>query len=122
VQEHARGNEPTHWDLMLEAGGVLRTYRLDLPPEPALDGLSRPCTATRIHDHTLKFLSYQGSVNKGLGSVRIVDSGTYRLLEDSTESFRLDFEGETLRGQFRLAHIEDDKWQFEQCKDNADAQ
>jgi len=107
---------------MLETGGVLRTYRLDSPPESALGGLSRPCTATRIHDHPLRFLSYQGSVNKGLGMVRIVDSGTYQLLEDGTESFRLDFEGETLRGQFRLAHIEGNEWEFGQFKNNADAQ
>jgi len=99
---------------MLEAGGVLRTYRLDSPPESASCMLARPCTATRIHDHPLKFLSYQGSVNKGLGSVRIVDSGTYQLFEESTGSLRLDLEGETLRGEFRLAHVKGKKWEFKQ--------
>ena len=105
-----------HWDLMLEAGGVLQTYRLDLPPEPALGGLSRPCTATRIHDHPLRFLTYQGSVNKNLGNVRIVDSGSYQLLEDGTESFRLDFDGEALNGQFRFAHLEDNRWEVGRCQ------
>jgi len=106
---------------MLEADGVLRTYRLDSPPECASGGVASPCTATRIQDHPLRFLSYQGSVNKGLGTVRIVDSGTYRLFENGTESFRLDFEGETLSGQFRLAHIEGNEWEFGQFKNNADA-
>ncbi|MBC8473126.1 MAG: hypothetical protein H8D56_27015 [Planctomycetes bacterium] len=98
--------------MMLDAGGVLQTYRLDLPPEFALGGLGRPCTATRIQDHPLRFLEYEGSVNKGLGSVRIVDSGRYQLLDDGTESFLLDFDGEALTGQFRLAHIEGNEWQF----------
>jgi len=104
---------------MLEAGKILQTYRLDLPPEQVLD---QPCTAVKIHDHPLRFLTYEGSVNKGLGSVRIVDSGTYRLFEDGTESFRLDFEGKTLKGQFRLARIEGNEWEFGQRKNNADAQ
>jgi len=93
-----------------------------VPPERASGGVARPCTATRIHDHPVRFLSYQGSVNKGLGSVRIVDSGTYRLLEDGMESFRLDFEGEILRGQFRLAHIEGNEWEFGRPKNDADGQ
>ena len=95
---------------MLQAGEVLRTYRLDLPPEELL---GRPCTATKIHDHPLRFLRYQGSVNEGLGSVRIVDSGTYHPIDDSPESLRLDFDGEILTGQFRLTHIEGDIWKFE---------
>lgn len=94
---------------MLEAGGILHTYRLDLPPGQLL---GRPCTATKIQDHPIRFLTYEGSVNKGLGSVRIVDSGTYRLVEDGTEFLRLDFDGEILRGEFRLAHLEGDEWEF----------
>ncbi len=110
MQEHAREDEPTHWDLMLATGGVLRTYRLDLPPDELL---GRPCTATKIHNHPLRFLRYQGSVNKGLGRVRIVDSGNYTLLEDTPESIRLDFDGQILTGHFRLSHQEGDVWKFE---------
>ena len=94
---------------MLEACGVLRTYRLDSPPEE-LGG--RTCTATKIHDHPLRFLTYQGSVNKGLGSVRLVDSGTYQLIEDSMKSFRLDFNGEILREEFQFVRLKGEKWEF----------
>ena len=102
---------------MLEAGEVLKTYRLDSPPGQLL---GQPCTATRIQDHPIRFLSYEGNVNRGRGNVRIVDSGTYQLFENGAESFRLDLEGETLRGQFRLAHIKGNEWEFGQCN-NPDA-
>ena len=107
-----------HWDLMLEACGVLRTYRLDSPPEE-LGG--RTCTATKIHDHPLRFLTYQGSVNKGLGSVRLVDSGTYQLIEESMESFRLDFNGESLRGGFSLARTKGDAWELGPHRNDANS-
>ncbi len=104
---------------MLEAGGALRTYRLELPPGRLLQ---RSTTAMRIPDHPPKFLSYQGSVNKGLGSVQIVDSGTYQLLSETGELLQLEMEGKVLRGRFRLAHIEGDRWKFGRCQDNAKVQ
>ena len=119
MQEHARDDEPTHWDLMLQTGGLLRTYRLDSPPVELLD---RPCTATKIDDHPLRFLRYQGSVNKGLGSVRIVDSGAYHLIDNSTDSFRLDFDGEVLRGQFHLTRVQGNEWEMKPSLNNTDAQ
>lgn len=119
MQEHTREDEPTHWDLMLEADGVLRTYRLDLPPEDLAD---RACTATQIHDHPLRFLTYQGGVNKGLGNARIVDSGTYQQIEDSGQSIRLDFNGEILRGEFSLARIKGDVWEFGPYRSDANSQ
>jgi len=104
---------------MLEAGGVLQTYRLELPPSRLLQ---RSTTATRIPDHPPKFLTYEGSVNKGLGSIQIVDSGTYQLLSETGELLQLELEGKVLRGRFRLAHIEGDRWKFGRCQDNAKAQ
>ena len=97
---------------MLETGGVLQTYRLDAPPERASSTPPRPCTATRIHDHPLRFLTYQGSVNNGLGGVRIVDSGTYQLIDHGEDCLLLEFYGEILTGKFRLAHVENDHWKL----------
>ena len=119
VQEHTRQGQPTHWDLMLGAGTVLRTYRLELAPAQLL---ARSTEATRIVDHPLKFLSYQGSVNKGLGNVRIVDSGTYQLFSETGESIQLELQGKILRGRFRLSHIEGSRWKSAPCQDNAKAQ
>ena len=87
VQRHQKESEPTHWDLMLEREGILETYRLAEPPEKWGKGAIE---AVKISDHPLKFLSYEGSVNKGKGRVEIADCGTYRLIkkdENSTADF-----------------------------------
>ncbi len=94
---------------MLEARGVLETYRLELPPEKLSQ---QTTTATKIFDHPLKFLSYEGSVNKGKGSVKIADAGTYQLLSGSEHRKELQLDGKILKGRFTLTHIEDDRWEF----------
>ncbi len=108
LQKHTSPGD-AHWDLMLEAGGVLETYRLELPPAKLSQ---QTTTAVKIFDHPLKFLSYEGSVNKGKGSVKIADAGTYQLLSDSEDRRELQLKGEILKGKFTLTHIEDDRWEF----------
>jgi len=74
IQEHKKDGD-IHWDLMLETEGVLRTYRLDCPPERLSD---KTAGAVKIFDHPLRFLTYEGSVNRGKGTVKIVESGRYK--------------------------------------------
>ncbi len=109
IQKHSKADD-VHWDLMLESGEVLQTYRLELPPEEISQ---RANTAVKIFDHPAKFLTYEGSVNEGKGNVKIADAGTYRILSDNQESQTLQLEGEILKGKFSLTHIKDDDWQFE---------
>ena len=98
---------------MLEKDGMLCTYRLDLPPDQ-ICGSS--CRATKIHDHALRFLTYRGTVNKGLGEVRPVDSGVYCVVEEGLETVTLCFEGEVLVGEFSLSRQADDSRVFRACK------
>lgn len=99
VHKHSRGKQ-LHWDLMLQAGQVLETYRLQLPPEQLR---RNGCTARRIFDHPLKFLSYEGSVNNGQGTVELVDSGTYEVLSRDEGKIELRLDGRILTGRFELA-------------------
>jgi hypothetical protein len=108
VQEHRRGDK-VHWDLMLEEQGVLATYRLPLPPEKITD---KPVVVEKIFEHDLKFLTYEGPVNKGLGTVRIIDSGVFEMLETTERTVRFRMEGKILCGEFTFEHIEQDWWQF----------
>ena len=108
IQKHAKDNN-LHWDLMLEAGNVLETYRLVLPPEK-LTHHSSP--AARIFDHPLKFLTYEGSVNKGKGTVEIAETGTYQLICESNHEKEFQFEGKIIKGKFSLIHIKDNNWEF----------
>ncbi len=97
-----------HWDLMLESGDTLLTWRLDKNPAE-IDG---PAEALRIFDHPLKFLTYEGPVNKGKGRVQIADAGTYEIMHKNGERIELDLLGEILKGKFSLTRVEDDRWQL----------
>jgi hypothetical protein len=61
-----------HWDFMLEAGDVLRTWAVDAPIEAGVD---RPARA--LPDHRRIYLDYEGEVSGGRGTVRRVDQGLY---------------------------------------------
>jgi len=109
VQKHQKESEPTHWDLMLERDGILETYRVALPPEK---WGKEAIEAAKIFDHPLKFLSYEGSVNKGKGRVEIADCGTYRLIKKDENQKQISFAGKLLKGEYRLCLIEDDRWEL----------
>ena len=94
---------------MTEKDGTLETWRLDVPPDK-LAGCN--CNAVKIVDHPLRFLSYEGPVNQGAGTVKSVESGTYILLEESRNSKRLELKGKILKCQCTLTHIEADRWEI----------
>jgi len=108
IQEHSTALG-VHWDFMLELGDVLQTYRLDKAPSQALH---LAVNATKIFDHPLKFLTYQGPVNRGCGNVRIAESGTYEMVHQAQNRIELNLNGKILKGKFTLSHIEGDNWQF----------
>jgi hypothetical protein len=72
IQEHTE-NDNVHWDLMLQVGCVLQTYRLDKAPKEIIHS---PAKANLISDHPFKFLTYEGPVNRGKGNVHLIESGT----------------------------------------------
>jgi hypothetical protein len=80
-----------HWDMMLEQGNVLRTWRLAAPPEPHIE-----VAAEAIGDHRLAYLDYEGPVSGSRGHVSCWDAGTYEWVEYSTKA-RL--AGEKLNGE-----------------------
>jgi hypothetical protein len=61
-----------HWDLLLEAGAALRTWRLAQPPEHP-----HPIAATQLPDHRTLYLDYEGPVSGGRGVVRAWDRGVF---------------------------------------------
>ncbi len=69
-----------HWDLLIEAGAVCRTWRLlDDPAGPG------PWRAEPIADHRLHYLDYEGPVSGNRGHVTRWDRGTWIWLT-ATES------------------------------------
>ena len=111
IQKHT-SQAGIHWDFMLEGQGILRTYRLDKSPEQLLQG---PAEAEKIFDHPLKFLTYQGSVNKGQDGVCIVESGTYQAGKEGDNLIELHLTGQILKGNFILKRLEEKIWSFFAC-------
>jgi hypothetical protein len=64
-----------HWDLMLEAGEALRTWRLAAPPQPGVS-----VAAEVSFDHRLAYLDYEGPVSGNRGCVKRWDSGSFEWL------------------------------------------
>lgn len=89
-----------HWDLMLEAGERLATWRLPGRANPGDDGV---VPAERIGDHRRDYLDYEGPVRGDRGHVRQSDMGTCRVLAESAEAWSVEFFGARLRGRYQLS-------------------
>jgi DNA ligase D-like protein (predicted 3'-phosphoesterase) len=108
VQEHTTP-KGIHWDLMLEQDGVLITFRLEHEPPQCL---AREVRAVKILDHPMRFLTYEGPVQKGTGRVRIFDRGAYECRNKSENLLVFELNGTLLTGDFTLTRIEGDEWRF----------
>jgi hypothetical protein len=108
VLKHTSGKD-VHWDFMLEWGKTLQTYRLEKAPE---ETLHQTADAVRIFNHPLKFLTYQGPVNRGRGSVRVIETGTYQIIHREQNRLELNLDGQILKGKFTLIHRKDNNWRF----------
>ena len=84
-----------HFDLLIEAGDVCRTWRLDVLP------LDSPA-ATPIADHRTHYLTYEGPVSGDRGTVARWDAGLCRVVEETGDGLRVDFQGRRLQGLFAI--------------------
>jgi hypothetical protein len=104
---HHTGYSDEHWDLMLESGDVLLTWRLDRDPtDPAT---AYPIAAERIGDHRKLYLDYEGSLSGNRGQVRRIDGGALRWLFSGPDGFGLELNGRKLVGRFAV-RVEQGRW------------
>jgi hypothetical protein len=95
ILEH---DHPTrHWDFLLEAGSVLRSWRLAELPSPG-----KPVAAEPSFDHRIIYLDYEGPVSGGRGSVTRWDTGTYSGSLEETD-LEVTVQGSRLRGAIRIS-------------------
>lgn len=103
ILEH---NHPAlHWDFMLEAGKVLRTWRLSACPEEG-----RTVAAEAALDHRPVYLDYEGPVSGNRGTVTRWDFGTFTWLSDEAEDIRVALTGRRLQGMVQLRRQETGDW------------
>jgi hypothetical protein len=85
--------KPSHWDLMLERDGVLLTWNLSQLPA-AWVGAAETIVATRIADHRIAYLDYEGPVSGDRGTVTRVDQGEYEVLSETDDAINVRLRGE----------------------------
>ena len=90
-----------HFDLMLETGGVLRTWSL-----PELPAAGKVVQAKALPDHRLAYLDYEGPVSANRGTVSRVEEGEYEVLAESSGLWRIHLVGRVLRGNLELRQEE----------------
>lgn len=109
ILEH---DHPTlHWDLMLESGDALKTWRLPAPPPQS------PTTALALGDHRLDYLHYEGPVSGNRGVVKRWDRGTYATVETETsQDWTIALDGARWQGTLTLVHQHGKDWSAQFCE------
>jgi DNA ligase D-like protein (predicted 3'-phosphoesterase) len=114
IQKHAAST--LHYDLRLEAAGVLKSWAV--PKGPSTDPREKRL-AVEVDDHSLGYADYEGVIGDGYGAGRVIvwDKGTYRSLtdgpvEEALENGHLSFwlDGEKLRGGWTLQRTGGAQW------------
>ena len=82
-----------HWDLMLEFGPVLRTWRLAEPPLPG-----KVVAAEPTFDHRLMYLDYEGPVSGDRGNVKRWQSGTFDLKHELPDLIEIAYQYSDVKG------------------------
>lgn len=111
---HHEGHGDPHWDLMIECGSVLATWRLPLP-RPVADSLAGP--AERIRNHRPAYLGYEGPIGGGRGDVRRLAGGEMRILRFSEARCRFRIPTGFFSGDYVLERNADGPlWTLSVCR------
>ena len=104
-----------HWDLMLDTGEHLRTWRLLQPP-----ATSQTIDAIALGDHRRVYLDYEGPVSGNRGNVRCWDRGTYAIESETIDRIDFALEGSRYRGKAALQQVSGEDWQFKLITESED--
>ena len=129
IQKHAAST--LHYDLRLEAGGVLKSWAV--PKGPSMDPRVRRL-AVPTEDHPMSYAGFEGVIPEGqygAGTVMVWDRGTLRSLKEGDEAdlernleeghATVWLEGEKLRGGFALIKTgkdESSRWLLIKMRDD----
>jgi hypothetical protein len=94
-----------HWDLLLEAGTVCRTWRL----MDIVDSMN-DVEAEEMFDHRWVYLDYEGPVSGDRGTVTRWDRGMYEWREQQDDLCEVKLSGARWQGTIRLSRVEGNRW------------
>lgn len=113
---------PSHWDFMLEAGNVLRTWALaELPgswrvAHHATQHAYANCrpiaeadtvAAEQLGDHRCEYLGFEGELSRNRGRVARIAAGTYQTEFDSPTKCRVFLDGDQIQGCLELIRVDE---------------
>jgi hypothetical protein len=96
-----------HWDFLVEAGGVLRAWRLLAEPKADTE-----ITAEPNADHRLLYLDHEGAVSGGRGSVVRWDAGCAEWAESEPDRVQVELRGVKLAGRATILRSAMGGWVF----------
>jgi DNA ligase D-like protein (predicted 3'-phosphoesterase) len=108
-----------HFDLRIEAGGVLRSWAV--PRGPSLDPAARRL-AVPVADHALDAGDFEGvhqGQRRGSGAVIIWDEGTSEIVRDEPGHLSVRLHGSKLSGGFALTRTGERRWILVKVRDAA---
>lgn len=91
-----------HWDVLVEHGEVLRSWRLLESPARWLVQAAVTLSAEAMGDHRRMYLDYEGPVSRERGRVARWDHGQAEWLVESETLVRLRLNGSRLVGELTL--------------------
>jgi hypothetical protein len=91
ISRHTGAKEGDHFDLMLERGEALKTWRLQTT------AFQTAQTARQIKDHRKTYLEYEGEIAGKRGRVELWDTGTYSEEEWQDDRIRVALSGRQTR-------------------------
>lgn len=100
ISRHTGSKEGDHYDLFLELGEALKTWRLQNTVFQAAQ------TAVAIKDHRLAYLDHEGEVSGKRGHVMIWDRGTYTSDLWTETRIQVALQGRQFRGRLLLERHE----------------
>ncbi|HPA73239.1 MAG TPA: DNA polymerase ligase N-terminal domain-containing protein [Spirochaetota bacterium] len=112
VHHHtSRPGEADHYDLMIDGGGALATWRIS---EESMARLLQGdiVVASKIADHRREYLSYEGPVSCDRGMVKIMDSGECEMADHSESARRYRMKGKELKGMMLISLLRGDRWEI----------
>ena len=109
---------PSHWDLMLEDGEVLRTWALTQLPRdwqllveqsvsnddvPKLVAATNAVPAEQLADHRPAYLDFEGLLSGDRGSVTRIESGAYSAGQNTPDRWEFAITGRMIVGLITLS-------------------
>jgi hypothetical protein len=100
----AHDHPDPHWDLFLEAGPVLHSWRILAPLVADTSVAAEPTP-----DHRLFYLDYVGPVSGGRGTVTRIDTGTFVRESDDPDRLVVRLVGSRFTGRLTIV-LAADAW------------